>query len=78
MGFNGFNWQVYSIISDKQKLPKSKLRTIYNKVGTLMRTITTELNVKRLDISLLRTMNVSMKWCVEYAWLLPLGASVAQ
>ena len=32
IGFNGFNWQVYSIISDKQKLPKSKLRTIYNKV----------------------------------------------
>ena len=35
IGFNGFNWQVYSIISDKQKLPKSKLRTIYNKVTTL-------------------------------------------
>ena len=32
IGFNGFNWQVYSIISDKQKLPKFKLRTIYNKM----------------------------------------------
>ena len=32
IAFNGSNWQVYSIISDKQKLPKSKLKTIYNKV----------------------------------------------
>ena len=32
--FNGFNWQVYSIVSDKQKLPKAKLRTIYNKVAS--------------------------------------------
>ena len=34
IGFNGFDWQVYSIISDKQKLPKSNLRTIYNKVAS--------------------------------------------